>query len=54
MKTFEVTFTDCRRFKRVIYVEGANKATLELGLSSTLGMAGCELLSIEEASQEVY
>ena len=53
MKQFEVVFYDCRRFKRVMYVEAANAKTLELGLAGALGMAGCEiLLPITEANPD--
>jgi hypothetical protein len=48
MKTFTITIVDSLRYKVLIHLEGANKATLELGLNATLGMAGCEILKIEE------
>lgn len=48
MKTFTVTLVDSLRFKLFLHLEGANAATLELGLNATLGMAGCEILKIEE------
>lgn len=48
MKTFAVTLVDSCRLKLVLHLEGTNVATLELGLNATLGVAGCEILKIEE------
>ncbi len=48
MKTFAVTIIDTLRFKVILHLEAKNAATLELGLNGTLGMAGCEIIKIEE------
>ncbi len=48
MGVYVVTIIDVLRFKRIIYLEAKNAATLDLGLNATLGMAGCEIIKVEE------
>ncbi len=47
-KIFTVTLTDALRFKQEIHVEAWNRASLDVGLNATLGVSGCEIISIEE------
>jgi len=54
MKTFTVTIIDVLRFKVSLHIEAANTATLEHGLNGTLGMAGCEIVKIEEYVEADY
>jgi hypothetical protein len=54
MKTFTVTIVDSQRFMVYLHLEASNAATLEHGLNMTLGMAGCEIIKIEEYAQEEY
>jgi len=45
---------DANQFTVRLHVEGKNKATLELGLNATLGVAGCQILDIEEYHPPEY
>lgn len=48
MKIFAVTIYDALRMKIILHIEGNNIATIEYGLNATLGVAGCEIIKIEE------
>lgn len=48
MRIFTVTIIDALHSKIQLNLEAANATTLSLGLNATLGMAGCQIMKIEE------
>ena len=55
MKKYRITLIDAERFKVEVHIEsGSNVASLELLLNGTLGMAGCEIMKIEEYQEVDY